>query len=224
MDMVGEAWDAEYLSGRYAGEPPVEFVAEIRAELAKRPRIRDSRGLYAGCGNGRNFVKLAMSGLDLVGLDVSAVGLKQIADREPALAGGLVHGDFLDHAGRFGYIISIQSFQHGGAARVAKYFCKAASMLDADGILFVRINAADTEVARAHHATERDADGFTVVYGEGPKRGLAIRFLSRTGLERLVYGAGLRMARDPKMVTAARADGRGSWSQWEMVAIRPAPQ
>ena len=100
--MIADVWNAEYAAGRYAGEAPVEFVASIMAELGNRPAIRRSRGLYVGCGNGRNFIRLAEYGLDVVGLDVSAVGIGQIAERKPALACRLAVGDFLDHTGRFG--------------------------------------------------------------------------------------------------------------------------
>ena len=118
----------------------------------------------------------------------------------------------------FGYIVAIQSFQHGGAARMAGYFCKAACLLDAGGLLFVRVNSANTKVVHAHRITESDGDGFTAVYGEGPKRGLPIRFLSRAGLERVVRLSGLCMVCEPKSVSVAR--DYGSWSQWEMIAQR----
>jgi hypothetical protein len=61
------AWDAEYASGRYLGEPPVAFVEDVvRVSLA----ASRTRGLYIGCGNGRNFVPLLDAGMDLIGLDV----------------------------------------------------------------------------------------------------------------------------------------------------------
>ena len=37
-----------------------------------------SRGLYVGCGNGRNFLPLVDSGLELHGLDVSGESLRQL--------------------------------------------------------------------------------------------------------------------------------------------------
>ena len=49
------AWDAEYAAGRYAGDPPVEFVRDIIAAAAQRG-LR--QGLYVGCGSGRNLLPL----------------------------------------------------------------------------------------------------------------------------------------------------------------------
>lgn len=216
---IASAWDAEYGAGRYAGEDPIEFATDVVAEVKKRPSIRKSPGLYVGCGNGRNFIKMATSGLNMTGLDVSDVGLRQIVKKMPDLADKLRHGDFLDHAGRFGYIVAIQSFQHGDAVRTARYFRKAAAMLDAGGLLFVRVNSADTKVAHAHRVTEMGDCGFTAVYDEGPKMGLSVRFLTRAGLER-VAGRDFVMAREPRLVEAKRGGGRGSWFQWEMVAER----
>ena len=216
---IANVWDAEYGAGRYAGDGPIGFATFVVAEVKKRPGIRMSRGLYAGCGNGRNFIKMATSGLDMTGLDVSVVGLRQIANKMPDLADKLRHGDFLDHAGRFGYIVAIQSFQHGDAARTVRYFRKAAAMLDAGGLLFVRVNSADTEVAHTHHITEKDDYGFTVMYDKGPKTGLPVRFFTRAGLEH-VAGRDFLMEREPRLIEIKRGNARGSWFQWEMVAER----
>ena len=215
---IADVWDEEYRGGRYVGDAPLEFVKEIVIELGKNPGIHHSRGLYAGCGNGRNYLKLVRAGLDVIGLDVSAAGLEQIAAREPSLATKLVHGDFLDYHGRFGFIVAIQSFQHGDAFRAGEYFHKASGMLADGGLLFVRVNAADTDVYRAHRVVERANGGFTVLYEDGPKRGLHIHFFSREELEETVASSGLHMKHPPKKVTTQRPGGRGSWSQWEMIA------
>jgi hypothetical protein len=34
-----------------------------------------SRGLYIGCGNGRNYIPLSEAGLDLTGLDISVTAI-----------------------------------------------------------------------------------------------------------------------------------------------------
>ena len=62
------SWDAEYASGRYRHEPPVGFTRDIIG-AARAAKLR--RGLYIGCGNGRNLVPLSEAGLDLIGLDIS---------------------------------------------------------------------------------------------------------------------------------------------------------
>jgi predicted TPR repeat methyltransferase len=67
--LVEKRWNAEYGRGRYSGEAPVEMITRILA--AARARNID-RGLYIGCGNGRNYLPLRRAGLDLTGIDISA--------------------------------------------------------------------------------------------------------------------------------------------------------
>lgn len=222
MRRPADVWDAEYAAGRYAGEPPLAFVRTILAELDRRPNVRRLRGLYVGCGNGRNYVPLAAGGLDIVGLDVSREGLRQVASKEPSLAANLVCGDFLEYGGRFGYIVSIQSFQHGAQSVSERYFRRAGAMLAPGGLLFVRVNGASTEIAHPHDILEESDAGFTALYLAGPKRGLHVRFFTKVGLERVVAESGLLMASGPSSVAARRTGRDGSWVQWEMVAVKEA--
>jgi hypothetical protein len=60
-DGVAAAWDAEYGAGRYRGEPPVALTEDI---LAAARAFGLTRGLYVGCGNGRNYLPLVAAGLD----------------------------------------------------------------------------------------------------------------------------------------------------------------
>src|ERR1700690_3634111 len=91
VDQVAvRAWDAEYAAGWYAGEPPVAFVEDIVA-AAKAAGV--VRGLYVGCGNGRNYIPLTEAGLDLTGLHLSARPMAQLATRLPARRDRLVTGD-----------------------------------------------------------------------------------------------------------------------------------
>jgi hypothetical protein len=89
---AAEAWDAEYATGRYRGEPPLAFVADILS-TARDHDLLGAKGLYIGCGNGRNYLPLVAGGLDLIGLDVSATAIAQLTERAPARRGRLVHGD-----------------------------------------------------------------------------------------------------------------------------------
>jgi SAM-dependent methyltransferase len=119
MPMTGEpfpsvaaAWDAEYAAGRYVGEPPVAFTRDI---LAAARQAGLTRGLYIGCGNGRNYLPLVVGGLDLTGLDISATAIAQLSARAP---GRLVHGDLSELPATAAYppVIGIQVFQHGDRA------------------------------------------------------------------------------------------------------------
>jgi hypothetical protein len=68
------AWDVEYAAGRCRDEPSLPVVADILAAV-RAQRLLGQVGLYAGCGNGRNYLPLVAGGLDLVGIDVSAEAL-----------------------------------------------------------------------------------------------------------------------------------------------------
>ena len=60
---VSRSWDDEYRRGRYCGEPPIPFVGRIVDILRDRPEIMRGKGLYVGCGNGRNYIALVDAGL-----------------------------------------------------------------------------------------------------------------------------------------------------------------
>lgn len=93
---VSRSWDAEYRRGRYRDEPPVPFVGSIVRTLRDQPEIMRGRGLYVGCGNGRNYVPLVNAGLNLIGLDVSKEAIAQLQAGHPHLAPDLVRADFHD--------------------------------------------------------------------------------------------------------------------------------
>src|SRR6185295_19508452 len=113
---VGASWDAEYRRGRYAGEPPVAFVETILTLLRAEPTMWDGRGLYVGCGNGRNYLPLVDAGATLDGIDLSREAVAQLVQRRPDVARRLSVGDFRGPylmRRRFDYLIAIQVFQHG---------------------------------------------------------------------------------------------------------------
>ena len=225
VDAPASAWDAEYAAGRYVAEPPLAFTETILSELRMRPSIRGQRGLYVGCGNGRNYVPLAKAGLDIMGLDVSGVGLKQIEAREPSLAPKLVRADFLGYdGGKFGYIVAIQSFQHGTRSTSERYFHCAAAVLERGGLLFVRVNSANTDIIRQHQILEKSGAGFTVRYLDGPKRGLYVRFYTEKGLRHTLRESKMRVIRGPTGVATKRVGQGGSWTQWEVVAALGDPR
>jgi SAM-dependent methyltransferase len=217
--LAATRWDEEYRQGRYLAEPPLPFVDTILAVLRCRG-LTQARGLYVGCGNGRNFVPLADAGLALEGLDVSGEALRQLAARCPASAGRLVHGDLRDlqPGTPFGYIVAIQVFQHGTAADALAYFERAQALLAPGGLLFVRVNSASTQVFHRHEIVETGAEGgFTVRYLEGPKRGLAVHFYSRSELDAVTREAFQDVLPPREDVIRRAPPGRGFWAQWEAV-------
>lgn len=211
------AWDAEYASGRYAGAPPVAFTRDIIAAAAARGL---TRGLYIGCGNGRNLLPMLAAGLDLTGLDISGQAISQLRQRRPGLAGRLVTGDLaaLPPAARYGLVIGIQVFQHGTRAQAHRHLADAAARVAAGGLLCVRVNATATDLAHGHERYEEHPDGsFTVRYLTGPKTGLDIHFFTAAELGALVAGE-FRPVLAPRLDSTRREPpAAGQWSQWEAI-------
>jgi SAM-dependent methyltransferase len=215
VDAAG-SWDAEYRAGRYADEGPIAFVQDIlRCANAVEPP--PGRGLYIGCGNGRNYLPLVAGGLDLVGLDLSRVALEQLAARAPERAGDLVLGDLdaLPADAAFSIVIGIQVFQHGREQEAHEHVAAALRRLAPGGLFCVRVNAVGTDLAHEHRVVERNDDGgFTVEYLGGPKTGLAIHFFAEAELARLLSTL------EPLLPLRAQATqrqppGEGRWLQWE---------
>jgi SAM-dependent methyltransferase len=214
--VTSESWDAEYRRGRYLDEEPVAFVEEILT-CSQRIGLPPGRGLYIGCGNGRNYLPLVRGGLDLIGLDISQVSLEQLAARAPERAGDLVHGDVesLPDDAAFSIVIGIQVFQHGREGEAHAHIAAALRRLAPGGLFCVRVNAVGTDFVHEHRIVERNADGgFTVEYLSGPKTGLAIHFFAESELARLVSPleslVPLRV-----QATERKPPGEGRWLQWE---------
>ena len=220
-DRMSRTWNLEYRRGRYHADPPLKFTADIVSEMKNNTDLMNGYGLYVGCGNGRNYVPFAESGLKMIGLDVSSVALEMLSKRLPQCKDSLVCGDFLNYKPdiKFQYIISIQVFQHGTIPRVKRYFEKASSLLESGGMMFLRINASNTILYRKHEVIEKsNTGGFTVKYTGGPKNGLDVHFISKEDLLGLVEKNGMYVLHGIKNVTMRRSVlDPGTWSQWELI-------
>jgi|HubBroStandDraft_1064217.scaffolds.fasta_scaffold253303_2 hypothetical protein len=214
---VAAAWDEEYRRGRFLADPPLPFVAEIVA-AARLHGLASAPGLYVGCGNGRNYLPLVASGLDLLGLDVSPVAIAQLTHRAPARASRLICGDgaALPPGVRYPIVVALQVFQHGDEATAHRAVLQAKELVGPAGLFCVRVNAVGTELDHPHRVEERGADGrFTVRYLGGPKEGLRVHFFSAEELEELIHGGFdpiLPLRLDVAVRTPPRA---GAWAQWE---------
>ncbi|GAA2581615.1 hypothetical protein GCM10010399_09240 [Dactylosporangium fulvum] len=211
-----EAWNEEYKQGRYANEPPVDFVEDI---LSAAWREGISAGLYIGCGNGRNLLPLVDSGLDLLGLDVSDEAIRQLTQARPDRASHLVCGDLeaLPAGHRWPLVVAIQVFQHGNRHEAHEHVRAAQARVESGGLLCVRVNAVGTDVWPSHEVVERDPDdGFSVRYTAGPKNGLTIHFFSAAELDTMCTGwtpvLPLRAHQ-----TERTPPGIGRWTQWEAI-------
>jgi hypothetical protein len=115
----------------------------------------------------------------------------------------------------FSIVVGIQVFQHGSQAEVHAHISQASRRVLPGGLICIRVNAAETELVRQNRVLERNDDGgFTVVYEDGPKAGLAIHFFAEAELSRLLseFAPVLPL----RAVATARHDAEGSqWVQWE---------
>ena len=218
MSGAAASWDAEYASGRYRHDPPEPFVSDILA-AARRERL--TRGLYIGCGNGRNLLPLIDGGLDLIGVDISTEAITGLRARQPSLREKLIVGDLSDLSSSMQYdlVIGIQVFQHGTRAEAHQHLSAAAAKVSDNGLLCVRVNATETDVEHTHDRVEEDAEdgSFTVRYHSGPKTGQDIHFFTPTEL-RSIVGHGFIDVLPPRLSTTTRTPpSRGHWSQWEVI-------
>jgi SAM-dependent methyltransferase len=210
------AWDAEYAVGRYEGEPPVPFVHDI---VVAAKDVQVNRGLYVGCGNGRNYVPLVDAGLDLVGLDISETAITQLAERLPERRNRLVIGDLsaLPEGAVYPLVVGIQVFQHGDRPATHAFLADTLRRVAPAGLFAVRVNAVGTDVHHAHEVVERHGDGsYSVRYTAGPKAGLTVHFWAARELEALIEAAGFTPVLELRpQATRRRPPQSGLWMQWE---------
>lgn len=215
-NLVEQRWNAEYSKGRYSDETPVDMVGRIVAAAQSRDI---KRGLYIGCGNGRNYIPLHEAGLSLLGIDISAEAIAQLHRLLPGLpAGDLRHGTVgdLPEGMLFPLVVGIQVFQHGSAAESAAHIRAAACRVAPGGLFAIRVNAVGTDVYPAHRVVEEREGGLTVEYLAGPKQGLNVHFFSGPELGGLLASLGFSEAEGLRRVTHQRLPPEpGSWCQWE---------
>jgi SAM-dependent methyltransferase len=215
-------WDAEYARGRYADEPPVPFVRDIVAAAVEH-ELSSGRALDIGCGNGRNLLAMRDAGLDVVGLDISSEGLRQLSRRSPGspLLLGTVAA-FRDRS--FSVVAGIQVFQHGDRETTLRHLGAAAELVAGGGILAARVNAVGTGVWPEHEVIERDpSEGFTVRYLTGAKAGLPIHFFSERELRSAIPSDFTEILSPRVDATRREPPAPGSWLQWEAIWRRTAP-
>ena len=221
-NLVSQRWDEVYGSGRYLDNSIVDFVDVIKKTLEENPNVSAGTGLYAGCGDGRNYIPLADSGLDLYGIDISPVAIRRLSERVPDLADKLQCVDFIDYDSDkiFDYLLAIQVFQHGTEQNIKKYFSKVGDMLRTGGLLFLRVNSVSTEIYFKHTIHETNTlGGKTILYGDGPKKDLHIHFYSLEELTDLCDGFEF-VIQPHETVTTRIKPMTGVWSQWELVLKR----
>lgn len=220
IDPIQHAWDDAYAEGKYVFDPPVPFAKEISSFVGEHLPA-DARGLYVGCGNGRNFIPIAKSGLHLDGIDMSREGIEQLQQALPNHDGKLEVGDFHTLSGAWDYLISLQVFQHGDQASSYDHFAQSARLLKPGGYLFLRVNAASTQLDLAHELVEgSEGASRTVRYTEGHKAEahIPIHYFEREELEALAGQNGFVISRPlSEHRTDRKLPRHGFWSQWETI-------
>lgn len=216
-------WDTEYAQGRLLDLPPEPLVEDILS-AARRFGLTHDGGLYIGVGNGRNYLPLVAGGLDLVGLDISAVGLAEIRNRAPERAHRLVHGDLgaLPADARFGVVAGINVFQHGTREQAHAHVRAALDRVAPGGLFAIRVTAMGTEVTRPYQVLgEHDDGSMTIRYlpEDRDAPGITSHYFSRAGLAELLGGYDeVLPLRDDR---TDRATGkRGRWRRWEAIVRR----
>ncbi len=212
-------WNLQYELGRYANDPPVEFVDDILQDLGED--AAHQFGLYVGCGNGRNFIPLLKNGLNLRGIDISKVGIDQLIERYPE-AENLVRVESFDGvkaARAFDYVVAIQVFQHGDQTAAHHNFKLAKDILKPGGKLFLRVNSTSTDIKHRYEVTDRNKDGgFSILYQEGPKAGTNIHFYSEQELVNLAARHNFEITQSLyDRIEPRHEQADGSWAQWETI-------
>lgn len=195
-------------------------MAFTRDILAAARQATVTRGLYIGCGNGRNYLPLVDGGLDLTGLDISSAAIAQLAARAPGRRDRLICGDLsaLPASAVYPLVTGIQVFQHGDRAAAHAHIRAAQQRVSPGGLFCLRVNATATDVWPQHEVTGHDPDGgFTVRYLTGPKQGMRIHFFSSSELDDL-FAAGFTPVLRPRVQQTRRDPPQpGQWSQWEAI-------
>jgi SAM-dependent methyltransferase len=221
MSDAAAFWDAEFSKGRYAESAPIGFTTEI-IEAAHEATI-DS-GLYVGCGNGRNYRALVEGGLDLVGLDISAVAIEQLAARMPDRTDKLVVGDLsaLPAGTTYPLVVAIQVLHHGSREESEALLRETTDRVAPGGMLAIGIETVGTDVAEDHEVLDRADDGsYTVRYLD--HGAMTCHFRTVRGVHVELASAGL----EPHVPLVPRTTWRtpperGQTLEWEGLYRRPA--
>ncbi|WP_436771619.1 class I SAM-dependent methyltransferase [Yinghuangia sp. YIM S09857] len=223
-EMAEGFWDEEYAQGRFLDMPPDPFVADILG-AAWAHGLLPGPGIYIGVGNGRNYFPLVEGGLDLVGLDISAIGLAAIRDRAPGHYARLVHGDLsaLPPGETFPVVVGLNVFHHGDRDIAHAHIRAALECVAPGGLFCVRVNAAGTAPTRPTEVAAEYDDG-SVTRRYLPEDGmppLLSHFFTEPAL------AGLLAAYEPVLPLALddtdiATGAPGDWRRWQGVYRRPA--
>lgn len=216
-------WDGQYADGRFLDMPADPFVDLVLAAAADHGLL-PGPGLYIGVGNGRNYFPFVEGGLELVGLDVSAVGLDAIRERAPEHADRLVHGDLsaLPDGQVFPVVVGLNVFHHGDRDAAHAHIRDALERVAPGGLFAVSVAATGSKTSRPTElATDHEDGSYTLRYlQEDGLPPILSHFFTESALEQLLaaYEAVLPLRLDD---TDAATGRPGDWLRWQGVYRRP---
>ena len=128
----GAAWDKRYAAMDWPSHPDETLVALVRDLPA-------GRALDLACGPGRNAIWLASRGWQVTGVDASAVGLAQAAERARAAGVSLelVQADVLHYEPLGAFDLVVVANLHFGSGEREGFFARAGACLAPGGHLYV---------------------------------------------------------------------------------------
>ncbi|MGH3630040.1 MAG: hypothetical protein ACRDRL_21695 [Sciscionella sp.] len=117
---------------------------------------------------------------------------------------------------RYPVVMGIQVFQHGDQDTAHAHLAAAAALVEPGGLLAIRVNATDTDIAYDHARLDHNqAGGFSITYHDGPKAGLNVHFVTDTELTSLL-GDDFHSVLPPRLHSTSHLPlHTGQWSQWE---------
>lgn len=213
--LVIRNWDRAYSQGKYYQEVAIPFVDDIKNALTAN-KLTHETGFYPGCGNGRNLIPLIEAGLKIEANDISPEAIRQLQSKVPHVRATV--GDFMETNPEqpYGYILSLQLFQHTDQAGIIKLFQKTYDLLRPAGIFALRVNSIHTQIEQQHTVTDHSqTGGFTIQYHSGHKEGQYIHFYSAEEIHSLT-GEHFETILPLREEFIPRNDGT-YWAQWETI-------
>jgi hypothetical protein len=220
---VAAAWDAEYASGRYEAQKPVPLVDDIISSVRSAGlwpvgenwplhRLRQWSKLFAA---GRRWPRSHWAGYLTCRSRPTRARMPDCRDR-------LVFGDLstLPPNEAYAFVIGIQVFQHGDRETAHRHLRGALARVESGGLFCLRVNSADTDIHFEHTVISRSADGWrTVLYRDGPKRGLHVHFFGASEITSLI-SSDFEPVVPLRVQRMQRPHNVGQWSQWEGIRKR----
>ena len=178
--------------------PIVQYVLEGVAD--------GDRILYIGVGDGRNFLRLADSGLDIYGCDASHVAVDRLLCDHPSLRDRLHHRKFPEMAqdrARFDVVIASRVLIRPDLDGFRADLSAIRSVLGPEGRLFAEWTAAGTDPWPGWGSATLDAQGNLSL--DYPSERVQKIYLSFLGCVELVESAGFTVDHGPVPVDLPRS-------------------